>query len=334
MKDENMVRVGKGNQCDFATIQEAVDFIEQQVERKEITKTIEIEEGVYQERVRIQRSNVRLVGKGKVKVIAGSFAREKDELGQDIGTFATATLFLGGQNYYLENLMIENNAGQGSEVGQAVAVYAHCDKAIFKDCVFLGHQDTLCTGPLPPFQKDGTAFGGIPIKHYYPNYRQLYVNCRIEGTVDFIFGGATAYFDHCKLFSRDNQNGTPNYVTAASTPQSKEYGFVFNQCSVQTGDGQQTYLGRPWRKYAKTIFCHCALEGEISSAGWDYWGNPENKKTVDYQEIYATEEMVKANDRPDWIKVEQSTKPLTLETVFPMFSQWRMNRYGKEVILE
>lgn len=331
---KNIVTVGKGTQCDFTAIQEAIDSIEQRVERKEITKTIEIEEGIYYERVQIQRSNVRLIGKGKVKITANSFAREKDESGQEIGTFATATLFLGGQNYYLENLTIENSAGQGSKVGQAVAVYAHCDKAIFKDCIFLGHQDTLCTGPLPPFQKDGTPFGGIAIKHYYLNYRQLYVNCRIEGTVDFIFGGATAYFDRCELYSRDNQKGTPNYVTAASTPQSKEYGFVFNQCSLQTADGQLTYLGRPWRKHAKTIFYHCHLEGKISSKGWDHWGNPENEKTVDYQEIYPTETIAETHQRPNWIKVIKSAEPLLLETIFPLFSQWRMNRYGKEVVLE
>lgn len=50
----------------------------------------------------------------------------------------------------LENLTVSNTAGQGSEVGQAVAVYAHCDETVFRNCTFKGHQDTLFTGPLPP----------------------------------------------------------------------------------------------------------------------------------------------------------------------------------------
>lgn len=36
------------------------------------------------------------------------------------------TLFLGGRKLMLENLIIANRAGQGNDIGQAVAVSAHC----------------------------------------------------------------------------------------------------------------------------------------------------------------------------------------------------------------
>lgn len=329
-----IITVGKEEKNDFATIQDAVNWVELEKNRKDKVVTIQITSGRYEERVRIYRSNIRLIGQGNVSIVAGSYAKEKNERGQEIGTFATATVFLGGQNYELENLTIENNAGQGEFVGQAVALYAHCDKAVFRNCTLLGHQDTLCTGPLPSYQKNGTKFGGIPIKYFYPQYRQYYINCRIEGTIDFIFGGASAFFENCTLFSRKNTSGNPNFITAASTPKNQKWGYVFYRCKVETAKDQPTYLGRPWREYAKTKFWHCEISGDIVAEGWDNWGNSRNEETVEYQEVYLPNQRNQYMKRPVWIHVEEIAMGVEASEVFTTFDDWKMNRYENEDYLE
>lgn len=275
--------VGKESFCDFHTIQAAVDALEMQSSIQ--AETLYILSGVYEEEVRIFRSHLRIIGVGQVEIIMNRYAKERDENGEDIGTFATPTLFLGGCHLVLENLLIANTAGQGAGIGQAIAVYAHCDQTVFRNCTFKGHQDTLFTGPLPPAPKERAHFGGISLREHHPHYRQLYQNCYIEGTVDFIFGGATAYFENCEIRSLRHSENQAGYITAASTPQGQTFGYVFNNCYLTAEpDIAQVFLGRPWREYAKTAFVNCQMGQHIHSLGWDNWNNPANEETVCYQE--------------------------------------------------
>lgn len=55
---------------------------------------------------------------------------------------------------------------------QAVAMRISGDKAAFYNCKFIGFQDTLCDD----------------------KGNHLFKDCYIEGTVDFIFGGATSLY--------------------------------------------------------------------------------------------------------------------------------------------
>lgn len=275
--------VGKHAFCDFTTIQEAIDALEQRPSDQ--WEKLYIMAGVYEEEVRIYRSRLHIMGLGEVEIRMNRYARELDETGVEIGTFATATLFLGGSDLIVENLIISNTAGQGEAVGQAVAVTAHSDRTIFRNCSLKAHQDTLFTGPLPPRPKERTIFGGIELKEFHQQYRHLYQNCYIEGTVDFIFGGATAYFEHCEIRSLRHDRNYAGFVTAASTPQGQEHGYVFNQCYL-TGEADITpvFLGRPWREYAKTVFVDCFLDSHIDPRGWDNWDNSANEETVVYGE--------------------------------------------------
>lgn len=278
-----MLVVGKESFCDFQTIQEAVDSLEQQSSTQ--AETLYILSGVYEEAVRIYRSFLTLIGIGSVEIVMDRYAKELDDTGEEIGTFATPTLFLGGSNLILDNLVIANSAGQGNEIGQAVAVYAHCDKTIFRNCTFKGFQDTLFTGPLPPAPKERLTFGGVPLREHHAHYRQFYHNCYIEGTVDFIFGGATAYFEHCEIRSLRHSENAAGYITAASTPEEERYGYVFKNCFLTAeADISPVFLGRPWREYAKTMFVDCYMGTHIHSLGWDNWNNAAIEETVQYQE--------------------------------------------------
>ncbi|WP_188540772.1 pectinesterase family protein [Paenibacillus segetis] len=283
--------VGKESFCDFHTIQAAIDSLEQQYLTE--PEVIYILAGVYPEEVRIYRSHLTIIGIGHVEIVMNRYAKERDETGRSIETFATPTLFLGGSHLMLDNLVIVNSAGQGADIGQAVAVYGHCDEAIFRNCTLRGHQDTLFTGPLPPAPRERLEFGGIPLREHHAHYRQLYQNCYIEGTIDFIFGGATAYFEDCEIRSLRHYENQSGYITAASTPEGQTYGYVFKRCflTAEQNDISPVFLGRPWREYAKTVFVDCKMGTHIHPLGWDNWNNSANEQTVCYQEYYRVKDI-------------------------------------------
>ena len=128
---------------------------------------------------------------------------------------------------------------------------------MFVNCRFLGNQDTIYTGT------EGA--------------RLLFTNCYIEGTTDFIFGPATCWFEHCVIHSKAD-----SYITAASTPASHPFGYIFNECKLTGKDDLKVYLGRPWREAAYTLFMNCYLGKHIRPEGWHNWGNPQNEQTARY----------------------------------------------------
>ncbi len=223
-----------------------------------------------------------------------------DDIGK-LGTFRTYTMFIDAENITLKNLTIENSAGAGSNIGQAIALYAEGEGLQCIDVRLLGWQDTLFTGPLPPKEIEKNGFIGP--KQYSPriNGRQYYKNCYIEGDIDFIFGSATAYFDECVLFQKDRSNllkrinksdislddamSAKSYATAASTPEGQEYGYIFNKCYLLSDcpDGS-CYLGRPWRNFAQVLFMNSYLGPQICKEGFHNWNKKEAETTVKFME--------------------------------------------------
>lgn len=293
------ILVGQAPECDFSDLQQGIDALATLPE--ELSKTIFILDGEYHGQVISRLSNVTITGVGSVRLTAGHGALEVLPNGEERGTFRTATCFIEGENVRLTNLTIENTAGPGKQAGQAVALFNNASNATVTNCRLLGYQDTLCTGPLPPFQKDGTPFVS-PIEKEISYSCQIYRNCYISGTIDFIFGGAEAWFDHCQIHSRASEQG---YITAASTPEGQETGFEFHNCYLTADDGvTNVFLGRPWRPFAKTTFKHCRLGNHIAPCGWDNWDNTANETTTDYREIDSTPDTTTL--RPDWITTVES----------------------------
>lgn len=320
--------VGKEAFCDFHSIQAAID----ELERSPVDKheTIYILSGTYEENVCIYRSNLTVIGIGHVEITMNVYARMKYEDGREYGTFRTPTLFLGGRRLTLCNLTISNTAGQGPEIGQAIAVTAHCDETVFYGCTFKGYQDTLFVGPLPPSPKNPVKpFGGVPFREFHDKYRQLYKYCRIEGTIDFIFGGGTAYFDHCQIHSllHDNDSeGKASYITAASTPIDNEHGLIFHRCHLTAQPGEEkVYLGRPWRAYAKTDFIDCELGAHIVPEGWHNWDNVDNEVTVRYRE-FGNIPLEHQGRRVTWAQQEGNVDHAPrIEDVFAGTDFWKRN---------
>ena len=279
--------VAKDGSGDYKYIQDAIDamrvFPLQPI-------TLYIKNGVYNEKIELPANNtdVTFVGESVEKTII-TF---NDYSGRGkLNTFTSPTAKISGNRFVAENITFVNSAGP---VGQALALYVDADKAVFKNCRFLGNQDTIY------------ASG--------ENSRQLFVDCYIEGTTDFIFGPATVVFKNCTIKEKTN-----SFITAANTPQGKKFGFVFLDCKIIADSAvTKIHLGRPWRAWSKTAFIRCELSAPIVAAGWDNWNNPANEKTATYVEYKNTGEGAANTGRVSWSKQlnYKEAKEYTLENIF------------------
>ena len=250
--------VAKDGSADFTTVQDAIDAVPHLRNNRTV---IYIKKGIYKEKLMLPatKTNITFIGEDVKETILtyDDHANTKNQFGETIGTSGSSSFFIYGEGFEAKNITFENAAGP---VGQAVAVRIDGDKVKFENCRFLGNQDTLY-----PHGKDS---------------RQYYKNCYIEGTVDFIFGWSTAVFEDCEIFCKKG-----GYVTAASTEEGTEYGFVLINCKI-TGDAPPNsyYLGRPWRNFAKTVFINCFLDKHIRPEGWYNWDKKEAEQTAFYAE--------------------------------------------------
>ncbi len=275
----------------YHTIGAALHALVKLIPDDNVPVTINVAPGEYHERLEIRRPNLTIRGETaeSVRIIGdlGAFMDADD--GLKLGTFRTYTVFVDAHDVVLENLSIENEAGDGRKVGQAIALYADGDRLVVNNCRLLGHQDTLFCGPLPPTEVKPGGFIGP--KQFASRIvgRQYYRRCFIAGDVDFIFGSATAYFESCELHSLDRNEKVNGYITAASTPEAEKYGFVFHGCSFTGSAGEATvYLGRPWRDWAKTVLIDCWLGQHIKPEGWFDW----NKSQAREHSFYAGSSLV------------------------------------------
>lgn len=235
---------------------------------------IRLAPGMYREKAVLDRPHTALVGEDPetTRITWGDGAKEILADGVKRGTFRTATLRTDGEGITLRGLTVENSAGPGAAAGQAIALYADGDGFLCEDCVLLGYQDTLFTAPLPPREIEPGGFNGPKRDAPRVPQRQVYRRCRIRGDVDFIFGGAAAWFEDCAIVSCG-----PGWCTAASTPEGQRMGYVFYRCRFTAEEAVpagSVYLGRPWREWAKTVLLGCTLGPHIHPAHWHDWGKP------------------------------------------------------------
>lgn len=297
--------VAKDGSGDFFTLNEAIAALPNFYKGKEKPLRVLIREGVYREKVVIPytKQSVEFIGEGKVVISWGDGARDLGPNGVELGTSGTATLYNCGRHIVMENITIENSAG---EVGQAVALQTvGTGTQIYRNCRLLGNQDTLYIYGVG--NRDGEEVG--------ENINCFFENCYIEGTTDFIFGSGRADFISCTIHSKKD-----SYITAASTCKGQERGFTFLGCKLTAAEGvTKCYLGRPWRIYAQTYFIDCELGGHIRPEGWHNWKKPEAEKTTRYAEYGSTGEGANLSERVKWAKKlsEKKAQKWALETAVP-----------------
>lgn len=242
--------------------------------------------GVYHERPVLELDDYEILGAGMDQTIlrAGVGGRDPWPGEAKTGTFRSQTLFVGGGNARLQDLTVENTAGDGAVAGQALAVYADAARVRMQRVALNGNQDTLFTAPLPLKEREPNGFRGPRQNAPRLNTVQYYLDCVIRGNIDFIFGGASAVFDRCTIVPLAHRSGV-SYITAASTPPDQS-GYLFAQCIVQGNcPAGSVYLGRPWRRDAAVFWLDCTLSEEIAPDGWDDWQNPANRRTARFGEF-------------------------------------------------
>ena len=289
-QDKYTLTVSQDGKGDFTTIQQAVDaskaFPDQRV-------TIFVKNGTHREKVRIPSCNslLSIIGESTDKTIL-SFNDYFSRIGRGRNsTFYTGTLTVEANDFVMENITVENYAGP---VGQAVALHVEGDRCLFVNCRFLGSQDTLY------------AAGRFS--------RQYFLRCFVEGTTDFIFGEATALFQQCEIHCKAD-----SYITAASTPEGKPFGFVFNNCKITAAANvSKVFLGRPWRSFAKVTYLNCELGSFILPAGWDNWSKSDNERTAQFAEFGNRGAGAIVTGRVAWSKklTEEQSKAYSKEQIF------------------
>lgn len=271
----------------FKSIQDAIMAAPQGLPSAERPWVIAVKPGVYKELIYVQQERrwIKLVGEDP-KTTSITFNLNANMIGLEgkpIGTFRTPTVQVDGDGFSAENITFENSAGP---VGQALALRVDGDKVSFKNCRFLGWQDTILLN----------------------RGRQYFEDCYITGHVDFIFGGATAFFERCHIHVLKD-----GYITAASTPEDHPLGFVFANGKITGQPGVKTYLGRPWRGFAHTVFLNTEMSEVVRPEGWHNWTGPEREKTARYSEAGSTGAGANPSARVKWTR--PVTEPLTRETV-------------------
>ena len=249
--------VDPGNLNAYATVQDAVDAVAGQSEFNRAN--IFIAPGTYHEIVTVSQPHISFIGTGSSPdATTIVFSRSLGSLGFNavVEIQDTATAFMA------RNLTFENSTAD-KNVAAALAVRAAADRVIFDNVRFLGYQDTLMVDEMS---------------------RQYFRDSFITGDADFIFGDATAVFDHCTIESTDF-----GWITAANTKRTTANGLIFLDCTLVPGtdrnpfvDDRTTalpgtvFLGRPWEWWdsevmPSVIFIRTKMGPHIAFAGWDPW---------------------------------------------------------------
>ncbi|XP_039145343.1 pectinesterase 3-like [Dioscorea cayenensis subsp. rotundata] len=275
MKLKPNVTVAKDGSGEFKSITKALELVPK---KNMFPFVIYVKEGVYSEYVEVEKSmwNVTILGDGMYKtVVTGS----KNKVAGST-TFKSATFIVSGRRFTAINMGFVNTAGPDKH--QAVALRSSADQSVFYRCSFVGFQDTLYTHSL----------------------RQYYRECDIVGTVDFIFGDASVIFQNCRIMPRQPMQGQANTITAQGRIDPNENtGIVIQASTISPFDNvtADTYLGRPWKVYATTIFMRSVIGEMVDKLGWLEWEEyVVPPKTIDYAEYHNTGPGSSVAGRVNW----------------------------------
>lgn len=284
--------VSSDGRGDFPSVQKAVDAV---APGNDKPVTIFIKKGTYREVVVVDARKPFITFEGEDKdstiIVFNNKAGTRLPNGDTLNTWTCASVFVYADDFTARNITFANDAG--FTAGQAVALRVEGNRAAFYNCRMLGNQDVL-------------FLSGNGVKHYFRD-------CYIEGTTDFIFGGATAVFEKCHIHSRKN-----SHVTAASTNSIIPFGFVFFDCKLTADEKtNKVSLGRPWTPTASVTYIRCYMDAHIIPEGWNNWRNPANEATARYAEYKSTGPGAKPDQRVKWAKqlTEEDLEKFTLENI-------------------
>ncbi len=337
------INVGKGDSFQFNSIQKALDSVLEEP-TEEAPLTIVINEGVYEEEVNVKLPYVAFKAqKGKkpqdIVITYDKANGHVDDPNKAKGTqqSATVTVEPSAVGFSANGITFENSYNIGEKhshrpQAQAVALVTMADKVVLDNCRFIGRQDTLY---LKGASKGKTVFGDA-------NSARVYVkDCYIEGTVDYIFGDATAFFDNCDLFMTERKYG--GHYTAANTTLSN-IGYVFSNCRVMADScygnepNSVVDLGRPWQGDSTypyygsyTAFINCVLPNCLNSKGFVPWNDStvKNKiRYIEYGSVNSNGELLDLSSRNDFMRIltKEQADVLTAYNVLRGDDDWNPSK--------
>ncbi|KAK4256347.1 hypothetical protein QN277_009226 [Acacia crassicarpa] len=246
----------------FKTVQAAIDVASR---RKLKTRfVIRVKKGIYEENIEVGTDNENLMiigdGLGLTIITGGKSVKE------GITPSMSATAGVDGANFIAQDITFRNTAGP--ENGQAVALRSASDLSVFYRCSIEGYQDTLMAD----------------------SQRQFYRDCRIFGTVDFIWGNAAVVLQNCTILVRKPLQGQPNMITAQGRDDPfQNTGIAIISSQIRAAPdfrpvyhSFETYLGRPWHQYARVVVMKTYIEGLVNPLGWSRWDNSAAGENTSY----------------------------------------------------
>ena len=282
----------------FKTIQAAIDSIP---DDNAEWRLILVKPGTYKERVLVTPKKTFVILRGEDKEAARTLLtfnryagmNDPETPGQKLGPNKSETAVIQANNFIAENITFENSSGA---VAPAVAVRTTGDRQIFRNCRFLGWQDTL----------------------WVAGKRTYFSNCYVEGRIDFIFGSATAVFENCRIHATDG-----GCITASSTPPEQPFGLVFLRCKVTCAE-DRTYLGSPWDKHGATAFLGCELGENLQPEGWKKWRGSDHHQSARFFEHRNTGPGADTSKRPPWTRQlsDEEAKNYTIENILGGDDGW------------
>ncbi|GMH25730.1 hypothetical protein Nepgr_027573 [Nepenthes gracilis] len=246
--------------------------------------------GIYREEVLVDKKmvNIFMYGDGPTRTIVTGNKSFK----RGYQTSKTASFNMGFQNT------------AGPDGHQAVALRVNAEQAVFHSCRFDGYQDTLYT-------QGGSHF-----------FRE----CTISGTVDFIFGNGATVIQKSQIIVRLPSENQFNAVTAQGRLGPNEpTGIVLQSCAilpdralVQQRFKIKTFLGRPWKPYARTVFLETLIGDLIQPGGYEPWAGSAFTDTAFYGEYANRGPGARTNRRVRWknVRVLSRREALTYTTSF------------------
>ncbi|XP_057772189.1 pectinesterase-like [Salvia miltiorrhiza] len=297
--DATVAQDGSGQ---FKTINDAVMTLPAKSTKPFV---IFVKAGLYKEYVLIPRgvNNVAIIGEGPLKTrITGDKCVKNG-----FPTFHSATLTVQGEGFMAKDIAIENTAPES----QAVAVRINADMGVFQNVHMDGFQDTL----------------------YSHSYRQFYRDCRISGTIDFIFGDAKTIIQNSEIVVRKPLPNQACMVTAQGRKEKKSDGVIVIQGGSITAEKAfldanpkfEAYLGRPWKEFSRTIIMQTDIGGFINPQGWSPWMGTFALDTLYYGEWSNTGPGADLSKRVKWKGIKKMTPKLaegfTAQKIF-VYDDW------------
>ena len=262
--------------------------LQELMDRTDPGSVIRLPAGEWRQKFSVRTPGLTLLGAGadQCRIVYDDYAKKPDDQGREYNTFRTWTVAVTADGVSMRDLAVVNDSGHPEEKGQEVALSVYGDDFLMERCLLSSTQDTLFAGPLPPDLIERYD-GFLPDELRQDRLlRQRFLDCRIEGTVDFIFGCGDALFDRCEIRSVFDARDIGYAAAPAHSPE-QERGFLFRDCAFTCDEGVSPgsiYLARPWRDHGLAVFENCSYGPHIAPAGFDKWNDTERDKTARFRE--------------------------------------------------